>query len=116
MLLSRWTRYELGWVVVAALGLWARPATAEESDIQRVRQTGARFVLVHHDQHSCRILNRVTQDKWGIVGTAIGQLNEYLAANHGASLPVETSALLPTSWRLDRNGGGDRAVKSARSG
>ena len=95
MLLGGWTRYELGWVVVAALGLWVRLARAEEPDVQRVRQTGARFVLVHHGQTSCRILNTVTEDHSGIVGTAIGQLNEYLAANHGARPPVESSASLP---------------------
>ena len=48
------------------------------------------------DSSRCRILNTVTGNKARVVETAIGQLNEYLAANCHVTLPVESSSLLPT--------------------
>ncbi len=63
----------------------------------RTAAAGKRFLLVHQGQAACRILNTVTGENARVVETAIGQLNQYLSANHGAELPTESLAQLPAT-------------------
>ena len=80
---------------VALMSLPATTATAGEQGAVRVLRQGDRFRLVHQGRAACGILNTVTGEKAAIVGTAIGQLNQYLAANFGVELPTQSSAKLP---------------------
>lgn len=92
--LARW----LGCLLAVAAQPWsATTATAGEPGAQREWRQGERFSLVHQGQASCRILNTVTGENARIVETAIGQLNQYLSANYGAELPLESSGQLPSA-------------------
>ncbi len=70
---------------------------ASEPSIRRESRQGERFMLVQQDQASCRIVNTVSGENARVVETAIGQLNQYLSANYGTDLPVESPAQLPST-------------------
>ncbi len=87
---------QIGMILGAALCLAVSSVRADESDIHRLRHQGERFWLVGQQQSSCRVLNMVAGEQARVVESAIGQLNDYVAANYGVQLPVETSTSLPT--------------------
>ena len=102
----------LGPFVCAALCIFLSLAMANEPDIDRLVDRRATVVGSSvRTRDRCRILNTVTGEHAQVVRTAIGQLNDYLVANHGVTLPVESLGSLPTHGSWIVAAAGVRAVR-----